>query len=243
MGRYLEDFRVGELIKHWPGRTIRDFDDTWFTLLTMNTNPLHFDEHFASQSQHGRCLVNGTLVFALTVGMSVRDISENALANLEYEKIVHLAPTFHGDTIYAESDGLATALVGIGPLGGTARADEAPSDPTRGQWDSFLDPLRDFEDNSVTATQKSVEDATKIHLGLGFTEAYTWDFNKPRSGSLIALHSLEHHNDGVPALGQLAASRPSEGWFIPGFGMKLDAGKGARDVKADWNGKGAGKHS
>jgi hypothetical protein len=138
--------------------------------------------------------------------------------------------------------GLATALVGIGPLGGTARADEAPSDPTRGQWDSFLDPLRDFEDNSVTATQKSVEDATKIHLGLGFTEAYSWDFNKPRSGSLIALHSLEHHNDGVPVLGQLAASRPSEGWFVPGFGLKLDAGKVARDVKADWNGNGAVKH-
>src|SRR5438046_350408 len=104
MGRYLEDFRVGEVIKHWPGRTIRDFDDTWFTLLTMNTNPLHLDEHFASQSQHGRCLVNGTLMFALAVGMSVRDISENALANLEYEKVVHLGPTFHGDTIYAESE-------------------------------------------------------------------------------------------------------------------------------------------
>jgi acyl dehydratase len=104
MGRYLEDFRVGEVIKHWPGRTIRDFDDTWFTLMTMNTNPLHFDEHFASQSQHGRCLVNGTLVFALTVGMSVRDISENALANLEYEKILHHAPTFHGDTLYARSE-------------------------------------------------------------------------------------------------------------------------------------------
>lgn len=104
MGRYLEDFRVGEVIRHWPGRTIRDFDDTWFTLLTMNTNPLHFDEHFASQSQHGRCLVNGTLVFALAVGMSVRDVSENALANLEYETIKHHAPTFHGDTLYAESE-------------------------------------------------------------------------------------------------------------------------------------------
>jgi len=104
MARYLEDFTVGERIKHWPGRTIRDFDDTWFTLMTMNTNPLHFDEHFASRSQHGRCLVNGTLVFALTVGMSVRDISETALANLEYEKVLHLAPTFHGDTLYAESD-------------------------------------------------------------------------------------------------------------------------------------------
>jgi acyl dehydratase len=104
MGRYLEDFTVGEVIKHWPGRTIRDFDDTWFTLMTMNTNPLHFDDHFASQTQHGRCLVNGTLVFAITVGMSVRDISEHAIANLEYEKVLHLAPTFHGDTIYAESE-------------------------------------------------------------------------------------------------------------------------------------------
>ena len=103
VGRFFEDFTVGEVIKHWPGRTIRDFDDTWFTLMTMNTNPLHFDEHFASQSQHGRCLVNGTLVFALTVGMSVRDISQNAIANLEYESVRHVAPTFHGDTIYAES--------------------------------------------------------------------------------------------------------------------------------------------
>src|SRR6266481_3349202 len=141
---------------------------------------------------------------------------------------------------------LAAALAATGLVGGTAaRADEvakAPPDPTRGQWDSFLDPLRDFEDNYVTAAQKSVEDATKIHLGLGFTEAYTWDFNRPRSGSLIALHSLEHHNDGVPVLGQLAASRPSDGWFIPGFGLKLDAGKVARDVKADWNGNGAVKH-
>src|SRR5881628_2693984 len=100
MGRYFEDFTPGEVIKHWPGRTIRDFDDTWFTLLTMNTNPLHLDEHFASQSQHGRCLVNG---------MSVRDISENALANLEYEKVLHLGPTFHGDTIYAESEILEVA--------------------------------------------------------------------------------------------------------------------------------------
>jgi len=104
MGRYLEDFTVGEVIKHWPGRTIRDFDDTWFTLMTMNTNPLHFDDHFASQSQYGRCLVNGTLVFAITVGMTVREISENAIANLEYEKVIHHGPTFHGDTIYAESE-------------------------------------------------------------------------------------------------------------------------------------------
>lgn len=101
--QYLEDFTVGEVIKHWPGRTIRDFDDTWFTLMTLNTNPLHFDEHFASQSQHGRCLVNGLLVISVAVGMSVRDVSERAIANLEYESIKHVAPVFHGDTLYSAS--------------------------------------------------------------------------------------------------------------------------------------------
>jgi acyl dehydratase len=104
VGRYFDDFTVGEVIKHWPGRTIRDFDDTWFTLMTMNTNPIHFDDHYASQSQHGRCLVNGTLVFSIVVGMSVKDISQNAIANLEYETVKHLGPTFHGDTVYAESE-------------------------------------------------------------------------------------------------------------------------------------------
>jgi acyl dehydratase len=102
-GRFFEDYTVGETIVHWPGRTIRDADDTWFTLLTMNSNPLHFDEHYASQTQHGRCLVNGVLVFAIAVGMSVADMSVNAIANLEYESVKHLAPTFHGDTLYSES--------------------------------------------------------------------------------------------------------------------------------------------
>jgi len=102
-GRFFEDYVVGEIIPHWPGRTIRDADDTWFSLLTMNMNPLHFDEHYASQTQHGRCLVNGVLVFAVAVGMSVADMSLNAVANLEYESVKHLAPSFHGDTLYAES--------------------------------------------------------------------------------------------------------------------------------------------
>jgi acyl dehydratase len=102
-GRFFEDYQEGEVIEHWPGRTVRETDDTWFTLLTMNTNPLHFDEHYASQTQHGRCLVNGTLVFSIAVGMSVTDMSLNAIANLEYETVKHLAPTFHGDTLYAES--------------------------------------------------------------------------------------------------------------------------------------------
>lgn len=103
-GPFLEDFEVGQVLKHWPGRTIRDFDDTWFTLMTMNTNPIHFDDHYSGQMQHGRCLVNGILVFAIAVGMSVKDVSQGALANLDYENIRHLGPTFHGDTIYAETE-------------------------------------------------------------------------------------------------------------------------------------------
>ncbi|HZP00467.1 MAG TPA: MaoC family dehydratase [Terriglobia bacterium] len=102
-GRYFEEFEVGETIKHWPGRTITEFDDTWFSLMTMNQNPLHIDEHYARTTQHGKRLVNGTLVFSLVVGMSVADISGRAIANLEYEEVKHVAPVFHGDTVYAVS--------------------------------------------------------------------------------------------------------------------------------------------
>ena len=103
MSRYLEDFSAGQKFQHWPGRTVTEFDNTWFTLMTLNTNPLHFDAAYAAKSQHGQRLVNGLLVIAMVVGMSVRDISENAIANLEYESIRHTAPTFHGDTLYAET--------------------------------------------------------------------------------------------------------------------------------------------
>lgn len=101
--KYFEDFHVGEVFKHWPGRTLTEFDDTWFSLMTMNQHPVHIDENYARQTQHGQRLVNGTLVFSLVVGMSVADISGRAIANLEYEEIKHTAPVFHGDTIYAES--------------------------------------------------------------------------------------------------------------------------------------------
>lgn len=102
-GRYFEEFEAGQEFKHWPGRTISEADDTWFSLLTMNQNPLHIDAHYASQTQHGQRLVVGTLVFSIVVGMSVADISGRAIANLEYEQVKHLGPVFHGDTIYAES--------------------------------------------------------------------------------------------------------------------------------------------
>jgi acyl dehydratase len=102
-GRYLEEFEIGQVFRHWPGRTITEADDTWFCLMTMNHHPLHIDAHYASQTQHGQRLVVGTLVFSLVVGMSVADISGRAIANLEYEEVKHVAPVFHGDTIYAES--------------------------------------------------------------------------------------------------------------------------------------------
>jgi acyl dehydratase len=102
-GRYFEEFEVGQVFRHWPGRTISEADDTWFSLLTMNQNPLHIDAHYASQTQHGQRLVVGTLVFSIAVGLSVADVSGRAIANLEYEEIKHTAPVFHGDTIYAES--------------------------------------------------------------------------------------------------------------------------------------------
>lgn len=103
-GRYFEEFRVGEVIKHWPGRTITEADDTWFSLMTMNQHPLHIDAHYTEKyTQHGQRLVNGTLVFAVGAGMTVADVSGRAIANLDYEKITHDAPTFHGDTLYAET--------------------------------------------------------------------------------------------------------------------------------------------
>jgi len=103
-GRYFEEFTVGEIIKHWPGRTIGEADCTWFALLTMNQHPLHSDAHYAAtHTQHGQRVVLGPLVFSIGIGMTVADVSGKAIANLEIEKIVHEAPTFIGDTLYSES--------------------------------------------------------------------------------------------------------------------------------------------
>ena len=108
-GRWLEEFTVGEVIRHWPGRTITEADCTWFALLTMNQHPIHSDAHYAAtQTQHGQRVVLGPLVFSIGIGMTVADVSGKAIANLEIERITHEAPTFIGDTIYSESTVLAT---------------------------------------------------------------------------------------------------------------------------------------
>ena len=99
-GRYLEDFKVGDEIKHWPGKTITESDNNLFCLLTMNTHPVHSDVEFCRTHQHKKILVVGTLVLSLSVGMTVSDISGKAIANLQYNDVKHKAPVFVGDTIY-----------------------------------------------------------------------------------------------------------------------------------------------
>jgi itaconyl-CoA hydratase len=103
MGRYYEDFTAGDTYKHWPGRTVTAADNTWFTLLTMNQHPIHFDEEYAKATEFGKPLVNSTLTLAIVVGMSVQDVSQNAIANLGWTDITMPAPVFNGDTLYAES--------------------------------------------------------------------------------------------------------------------------------------------
>ena len=106
-GRHYEDFTVGDVYEHRPGRTITETDNTWFTLLTMNTHPLHFDQEYARQSEFGRCIVASPFTVALLAGMSVSDVSQKAIANLGWTDIKLTQPVYPGDTLYAESEVLA----------------------------------------------------------------------------------------------------------------------------------------
>lgn len=103
MGNYFEDFEVGAEVKHALSKTIFESDNNLFFLLTMNAHPVHTNVDYAQKEQHGQVLVVGTLVFSLVVGLTVMDISGKAIANLDYENIKHLAPTFIGDTLYAKT--------------------------------------------------------------------------------------------------------------------------------------------
>ncbi|MFQ5995247.1 MAG: MaoC family dehydratase [Acidiferrobacterales bacterium] len=106
-GRYFEDFSVGDVYEHRPGRTLSETDNTWFTLLTMNTHPLHFDAAYCAKTEFERPLVNSCLTLAIVAGMSVSDLSQKAVANLGWDNIRLTAPVYVGDTIYAESEVLA----------------------------------------------------------------------------------------------------------------------------------------
>jgi acyl dehydratase len=103
-GRFFEDFEIGDIYQHPLGRTITSADNIWFTLLTQNTAPVHFDHHYASQTEFGRPLVNSCLTLALVTGQSVTDISQNVMANLGWDDVRLPAPVFEGDTIYSRSE-------------------------------------------------------------------------------------------------------------------------------------------
>jgi acyl dehydratase len=102
-GRYFEELRPGDRFRHWPGRTINEYDDTLLSLLSMNQHPLHQDEAFARSTQYGRRLVAGPTVISIVIGMTQADIGGRALETLCYSEIRHAEPVFHGDTIYADS--------------------------------------------------------------------------------------------------------------------------------------------
>lgn len=104
LGPYYEDFSVGDIIKHWPGRTITESDNTWFTLLTLNQHPIHFDVVYARDQMFGKPIVNSCFTLALLGGMTVRETSQNTIANLGWEDIKIPRPVFVGDTIYAETE-------------------------------------------------------------------------------------------------------------------------------------------
>jgi len=103
-GRFYEDFEVGDLYEHPLGRTVSSTDNAWFTLLTQNTAPVHFDHFYASQTQFGKPLVNSCLTLSLVTGQSVTDISQNVMANLSWDEVRLPNPVFEGDTIYSQSE-------------------------------------------------------------------------------------------------------------------------------------------
>src|SRR5207237_5630623 len=103
-GLYREDFEVGEAYKRWPGKPITEADDHLFSLRTMTHHPLHINDVYARESQQGRNVVVGSLVYSIMLGMSVSDVSGKAIANLATEELSHPAPVFHGDTLFVESE-------------------------------------------------------------------------------------------------------------------------------------------
>lgn len=102
-GRFFEDFKSGDIYPHPLGRTVNKTDNVYMTLLTQNTNPIHFDDYYSEQTEFGKPLVDSTFTIALVTGQSVTDISQNAMANLGWDEVRLPNPVFEGDTIYSYS--------------------------------------------------------------------------------------------------------------------------------------------
>ena len=120
-GLYYEDFVTGDWYEHWPGRTITETDNIWFTNLTMNTHPLHFDRNYAAKTEFGKCLVNSTLTVAVVTGLCVSSTSQKAIANLGWEEIKLPAPVYTGDTLYGETEILGKRVSRKRPTCGIVR--------------------------------------------------------------------------------------------------------------------------
>ena len=111
-GRFFEDFEVGDVYEHALGRTITTADNIWFTLLTQNTAPIHFDHQYAAKTEFEKPLVNSTLTLALVTGQSVSDVSQNVMANLGWDDVRLPNPVFEGDTVYSRSEVLEVRASG-----------------------------------------------------------------------------------------------------------------------------------
>ena len=132
-GRVFEDFTVGDVYEHPLGRTVIAADNIWFTCLTMNTNPIHFDAAYAAQTEFGKPLMNSCFTLALVTGQSVTDLTQNAVANLGWDEVRLPHPVFEGDTIYSSSEVLEVRESKSRPKVGIVRV-KTPSNMTWREW-------------------------------------------------------------------------------------------------------------
>jgi itaconyl-CoA hydratase len=158
-GLSYEDFEIGDIYEHWPGRTVTETDNIWFTNLTMNTHPLHFDLNYAAHSEFEKPLVNSTFTIALVAGMTVSSSSQKAIANLGWEEIKLPHPVFVGDTLYAETEILDKRESRSRPTAGIVRVRHSGKNQN---GDYVLHMIRSF-----LATKKghSVVDAVRDRMG------------------------------------------------------------------------------
>jgi acyl dehydratase len=168
-GRCFEEFEIGDVYKHWPGRTITEYDDTLFSMLTMNHNPLHIDAYYCESTQFKQRLVVGPLIFSIALGMSVADVSGKAIANLEFENVKHLAPTFHGDTIYAETKVLDKKLSSSKPDRGIVTVETIAYNQRGENVLSFkrrvMVPTKEYDDARQRAWDEKMAKLRKRHGG------------------------------------------------------------------------------
>ena len=202
-GRYLEDFVVGDVYRHWPGKTITEADDHLFCLITMNHHPLHLDAWYAEHdSVQGRNVVVGNLVYSVVLGMSVPDVSGSAIANLEVESLIHRYPTFHGDTIYAESRVLDVSpsqskadrgVVTVETKGSTRTAPRCATSVAR-SWCGCATPRRFVGAPTVTTSGRSDVVAFRRTLrraAPGLRRDLPW-LNDPRPWAILSVRSCSN---------------------------------------------------